>query len=87
MGVATAPATAVFLPRETRWVIGVDLGQSSDPTAVAVLEHTRGVLDSNTPSNRHCGIVDVPQIPAERVDVRHLERLPLGMTYRPSYSM
>ena len=87
MGVATTTAAAVFLPRETRWIVGIDLGQSSDPTAVAVLEHTRGVLDSNTPSNRHCGIVDVPQIPAERVDVRHLERLPLGMTYRPSYSM
>jgi hypothetical protein len=81
MGVTTTTAAAVFLPRETRWIVGIDLGQSSDPTAVAVLEHTRGVLDSNTPSNRHCGIVDVPQIPAERVDVRHLERLALGMTY------
>ena len=71
----------VFLPRETRWVVGLDLGQSSDPTAIAVLEHTRGVLDSNTPSNRHCGIEDIKQVPAERIDCRHLQRLELGMSY------
>ena len=71
----------VFLPRETRWVVGLDLGQSSDPTAIAVLEHTRGVLDSNTPINRHCGIEDIKQVPAERIDCRHLQRLELGMSY------
>jgi hypothetical protein len=71
----------VFLPRETRWVVGLDLGQSSDPTAIAVLEHTRGVLDSNTPSNRHCGIEDIKQVPAERIDCRHLQRLELGISY------
>jgi hypothetical protein len=71
----------VFLPREIRWVVGVDLGQSNDPTAIAVLEHTRGVLDSNTPSNRHCGIDDIKQVPAERIDCRHLQRLELGMSY------
>ena len=71
----------IFLPRETRWVVGLDLGQSSDPTAIAVLEHTRGVLDSNTPSNRHCGIEDIKQVPAERIDCRHLQRLELGMSY------
>jgi hypothetical protein len=71
----------VFLPRETRWVVGLDLGQSSDPTAIVVLEHTRGVLDSNTPINRHCGIEDIKQVPAERIDCRHLQRLELGMSY------
>ena len=71
----------VFLPRETRWVVGVDLGQSSDPTAIAVLEHVRGVLDSNAPINRHCGVEDIKQVSAERINCRHLERLPLGMPY------
>jgi hypothetical protein len=71
----------VFLPRETRWVVGLDLGQSNDPTAIAVLEHTRGVLDSNTPINRHCGVEDIKQVSAERINCRHLERLPLGMPY------
>ena len=26
---------------ETRYVVGVDLGQSSDPTAIAVLQHRK----------------------------------------------
>jgi hypothetical protein len=77
--IAIAP---VFLPRGApRWVVGCDLGQSSDPTAVAVLEHQRGVLDRNSEYKRHTCTGDVPQVPAERCDVRHLERLPLGMSY------
>src|SRR5262249_30316277 len=76
-----APAIPVFLPRSVRWVVGVDLGQSSDPTAIAVLQHVRGFLDPNSEYERHTGTGDKPQIPAERVDVRHLERLPLGMSY------
>jgi hypothetical protein len=71
----------VFLPRRTRWVMGLDLGQSSDPTAISVLEHINGVLDSNPEWERHCGIGSIPQVKAERVNVRHLERLPLGTSY------
>jgi hypothetical protein len=75
------PPTPVFLPRSSRWCVGVDLGQSSDPTAIAVLENTRGVLDSNSAFERQCGIGNKPQVPIERIDVRHLERLPLGLSY------
>jgi hypothetical protein len=74
-----APRT-VFLPRKTRFVVGVDLGQSADPTAICVLEHITGVTDSGSDFERHCGL-RTPQKPAERVDVRHLERLPLGLSY------
>src|SRR3954467_2774537 len=75
------PPTPVFLPRSSRWCVGVDLGQSSDPTAIAVLENTRGVLDSNSAFERHCGIGNKPQVAVERIDVRHLERLPLNLSY------
>jgi hypothetical protein len=77
---STTPST-VFLPRKTCWVVGVDLGQSSDPTAVAVLEHVTGVMDEGSDRDRHCGLTEHLQTPAERVDVRHLERLPLGLSY------
>jgi hypothetical protein len=78
---AAAPVAPVFLPRSTRWIVGVDLGQSSDPTAIAVIEHIKGVLDPNSPIERHTGTGTKPQKPSERVDVRHLKRLPLGTGY------
>jgi hypothetical protein len=59
----------------------VDLGQASDPTAIAVLEHIKGVLDPNSELDRHCGSGSLPQTPAERIYVRHLQRLPLGLAY------
>jgi hypothetical protein len=73
-------AAPVFLERETRFVVGIDLGQSSDPTAIAVLEHVKGVIDEGSDYERHTGWPTV-QKPAERVDVRHLQRLPLGLSY------
>jgi hypothetical protein len=74
------PST-VFLRRKTRFVVGVDLGQSSDPTAIAVLEHISGVMDASNDFLRHTGLSTEFQTPAEFVDVRHLERLPLGLSY------
>ena len=47
------PSTPVFLLRSTTFVVGVDLGQSTDPTAVCVLEWRKGVLDSNSEWERH----------------------------------
>lgn len=72
--------TPVFLPRRTRWVVGVDLGQSQDPTAIAICEHVSGAVDEGSDYERHCGI-PTKQKPAERVNVRHLQRLPLGLSY------
>jgi hypothetical protein len=77
-----ADAPTVFLPRSLpAWVVGVDVGQTSDPSALCVLEHVKGVLDSNTLLERHTSTGRRPQISSERLDVRHLERLPLGLSY------
>lgn len=73
--------SAVFLPRRTRFVVGVDLGQSADPTAIAVLEYAAGVIDTGSDYERHIGQTEHLQSDAERIDVRHLERLPLGLSY------
>lgn len=78
---ATMESTPVFLPRKVRYVVGCDLGQSSDPTAICVLEHQQGVHDYNSEFERHTGLGEKPQVPAERIHCRHLERLPLGMSY------
>jgi hypothetical protein len=75
------PAAPVFLPRQTSWIVGVDLGQASDPTAIAVLEHIKGVIDPNSEIERHTNTGRLRQTPAERVNVRHLQRLPLGLSY------
>jgi hypothetical protein len=80
MELSTEPLP-VFLPRSSRFVISCDLGQSMDPTAIAVLEKKTGVIDFRSEHDRHCNIAGPPQKPAERIEVRHLERLPLGMTY------
>jgi hypothetical protein len=79
---AITPPPPPFYPHEetARYVVGVDLGQSSDPTAIAVLEHTKGVLDYDGKAySRH--ISGSKETDAERIDVRHLERLPLGTSY------
>jgi hypothetical protein len=42
-----------FLPRKTRMVMGVDLGQIQDPTAICVIEHCEGVIDNGSDYERH----------------------------------
>lgn len=57
---------------ELAYVLAADLGQSNDPTAIAVLEH-RNLFKRHVSGRRtHT---------AERFDVRHLARLPLGLSY------
>jgi hypothetical protein len=73
--------TPVFLPRSTRWVLAVDLGQSSDPTALSILQHQVGVIDSNSDYQRHTNTGQIPQTDAKRINVKYLERLKLGTTY------
>lgn len=46
----------IFLRRSSRYVVGVDLGQSADPTAIAVIEHETGVIDSGSDFERHTGL-------------------------------
>ena len=59
--------TPVFLPRRKRWVVGVDLGQSTDPTAICVIEHLKGVIDDGSDYERYCGL-PTNQKPAERAN-------------------
>lgn len=80
----------IYLPYTTSWIVSGDLGQSQDPTALAVAEITprrhKLTLDDFDP---HTGRRKIDtqwkettrnETP-ERIDVRHLERLPLGMSY------
>src|SRR5262249_6811383 len=75
------PEPPVFLPRSSRWIVGADLGQARDPTAVCGLEHAKGVIDRNGPRRRDCGVVVYAQEPCERMNVRYLQRLALGTPY------
>jgi hypothetical protein len=57
---------------EESFVVAVDLGQSSDPTAIAVIQHLRRKEMTSA------GRVTVER---DTFDVRHLARLPLGLSY------
>lgn len=67
------PARAV-----DEWIVGCDLGQTTDPTALCVMNHRVVPLDG-----WECN--DAAQYwkqkRTEHFDVRHLERLPLGLAY------
>jgi hypothetical protein len=71
----------VFLRRRSRFIVGVDLGHQSDPTAVAVLEAIDGVLDYNSEFERHTATGLIPQKPVKQYHVRYLQRLPLKLSY------
>jgi hypothetical protein len=55
------------------YIMGVDLGQSMDPTAVCVIEHRKTFKHHHSGKYRNQA--------SERFDVRHLARLPLGLSY------
>jgi hypothetical protein len=101
-GEASTPSTlpAVAPHTRRRWIVSVDLGQSIDPTAVAVLEVvTRGAVRDaywDAPPEMRPQLWEPPrewykQYPRElvlqhpetaaRIAVRHLNRLPLRMSY------
>jgi hypothetical protein len=61
-----------------KWILGVDLGQSTDPTALCALNHRIVPVDDWTQDDKaQCW----RQAKTEHFDVRHLQRLPLGMPY------
>lgn len=55
-----------------RYVLAADLGQSTDPTAVAVIHHR---------IHRHMRVDGYTTTAGETFDVRYLQRLPLGLSY------
>lgn len=75
------PTEPVFLLKSTTWVAGCDLGQSNDPTALSIVEWRKGTLSLNSEWERHTRLDLLPEKPAERLVVRHLERLKLGLSY------
>ena len=61
-----------------QWIVSVDLGQSTDPSAVCVCHHTVTVREIWKPIfERRVWRQEF----VTRYDVLHLERLPLGMPY------
>jgi hypothetical protein len=72
---------AIELDIRSHWHVGVDLGQSHDPTAICVLETKSASIPDRTFA------YDVPRLKKEMKEfqepynVVHLERLPLGMAY------
>jgi hypothetical protein len=63
-----------------QWIVSVDIGQSIDPTAVAVLS-VRQPLDIEQVVTLHDQELALARRSPQRIDVRHLERLPLRMSY------
>jgi hypothetical protein len=61
-----------------RFVVGVDLGQSQDPTAISVLHKKTLPLETWTHDAQLCVH---RQDAKETLEVRHLERLALGQSY------
>jgi hypothetical protein len=81
---AAEPIVPTFFPFEetTKFALGCDLGQASDPTALCIVQYRKGILDSRNSFQRaHEPIGGVGQVEVERLDVRFLERLPLGLSY------
>ena len=77
------------MPQEVTYVVGLDLGQAQDYTALAVLERSRWV-DEPLVSYGAMGRVEtipasptalVPPASERRYAARHLERFPLGTGY------
>jgi hypothetical protein len=73
----------------TRYVVGVDVGQASDPTAVCVVEAAKWRLYRNDEARlrrpngvpRPGYVEAMAEMPKPEYRVRHLERLQLGMPY------
>ena len=72
-----------FLPRKIRLVMGVDPGQTRDPTAMCVIEYCEGVMDHGSDVERHCNLTRGLglQKKAERWRCIFLDRIALGTPY------
>jgi hypothetical protein len=61
-----------------RWIVGADLGQTNDSTAVAVIHHTVTPLENWTPN---AVAKRWRQDKRQLFDLLHLQRFPLGLSY------
>lgn len=79
------PEVPWFAEQVRDFVVGVDLGQAHDPTAIAVIEHVRVEIQHLYRSRVDAGSFSQmrQELRAHRpqYNVRHLERLPLGTHY------
>jgi hypothetical protein len=66
---------------DERFVAGLDVGQSADPSALSVIHHRRVPLETWTEVVKPNGTGTLRQDIEETFDVVHLERLPLQMSY------
>jgi hypothetical protein len=57
---------------DSKFALAADLGQSTDPTAICVMEHVKSAEVSWKGKEKPAG---------ETFDVRYLQRLPLGLSY------
>src|SRR4051812_45046560 len=73
-GVSTL-ATATATATDVDFLIGLDLGQSSDPSALAVLKRSLLARDDDTP------VKDRDGNPIHKYDCNHLHRWPPGTSY------
>lgn len=60
------------------WFVGADIGQANDPTAVAALQHVITPIGEFIPDVKR---KTIKQMFKEEFNVRHLQRLPLGLPY------
>jgi hypothetical protein len=72
-----------FYATTTRHILGVDLGQAADYTALCALEHCHGIWDHGSDYERHTGQTAGLKLQqkGQRFRVIGLERLPLGTVY------
>lgn len=78
---AQSPVMVGGLWIRSRWYVGVDLGQSHDPTAVCVLEERYATVPPGVQGNELQRLKQGLREYRSPLKVRHLERLQLGMPY------
>lgn len=76
---------AWYLEEKREFVVGVDLGQAHDPTAIAVIEHVwveaNAIYTGKVSASEAAGWRSEAKAIPQQFNVRHLERLPLGTHY------
>lgn len=65
----------------SRWFMGLDLGQSHDPSALAIIEHKTAEIPIKAWGHNLRFLQDKLKACKALFHVRYLERLPLGMPY------